>query len=281
MEGGPPLLLDKCALQSLSRAEAGAIPHCFAVNIPPILTLEILADLKKEKDLVKEKNPQHEVQTLAHKLALFDHSNNTHYRVLIEGELLGYQVEMRGVPILSGGTRVDMPDGTYGIVFDEHPDRARYRRWAEGTFLSEDETEATQWRQYSAKFNIQKLQVDLARKAKEIPAPPDLSTARKQVDLFLAKAPQFGHVTTIFALFNFSQSVREKVTLRWRKLAPHSLESYAPFCLHVLRVPSAPAYRIVHSKPSSAQTQAAWPLVQHAAETLPAHPLSLSPAPQI
>lgn len=68
MSGGPILLLDKCALQALSRAEVKALPHCFTINIPPILTQEIQGDLKKKKGLGKHGDSQMEVQTLAEKL---------------------------------------------------------------------------------------------------------------------------------------------------------------------------------------------------------------------
>jgi hypothetical protein len=89
MSGGPILMLDKCALQALSAAEVAALPRCFTINVPPILTLEILADLKKEKGLGKHGDSQKEVQTLADKLlGLFDHENNAHYRVMMEGELV-------------------------------------------------------------------------------------------------------------------------------------------------------------------------------------------------
>jgi len=44
----PIILLDKSVLQSLSREEAEKLSSHFFVNLPPVLIVEILADLRKE-----------------------------------------------------------------------------------------------------------------------------------------------------------------------------------------------------------------------------------------
>jgi hypothetical protein len=103
MTGGPVLLLDKCGLQGLSATEVASLPRCLTVNLPAILTLEILGDLKRRR----AGKAQRPVQSLADKLiGLFDHENNVHYRLMMEGELVGHTVPMNGVPIISGARKI-------------------------------------------------------------------------------------------------------------------------------------------------------------------------------
>jgi hypothetical protein len=254
---GPPLMLDKCALQSLSRHEAEALPHCFTVNVPPILTLEVLADLKKRKDLVKDKDPQHEVKILADKLlALFDHNNNAHYRYMMKAELHGHKIPMTGSPVLAGGHIVPMSDGASGIVFEEHPDRARYRRWQSGRFTPEDDAEASQWREMSSKLSFEKIKAELMKKAKRLPKASSLKEARDHIDYYFQTAPQFMLLSTMLDWFRFSNKVRAVARHRWLMERPESFEKFAPFCCHVLRVTFMHtiglSYNLISTKPTNA-----------------------------
>ena len=54
---GPTLMCDKSSLQSLNPQELNALRRYYALNVPPILVTEILADLKKEgeSDLARQK----------------------------------------------------------------------------------------------------------------------------------------------------------------------------------------------------------------------------------
>ncbi len=45
---GPIIILDKSSLQALSKKELVLLNKLYFVNIPPVLTIEILADLKKK-----------------------------------------------------------------------------------------------------------------------------------------------------------------------------------------------------------------------------------------
>ncbi|MBI5395254.1 MAG: hypothetical protein HZA91_08170, partial [Verrucomicrobia bacterium] len=107
---GPTILLDKCALQSLGREEINSLASTFCVNAPPILIEEIVADLKKSKGLMKD--ARHEVEVLARKLraCLGSIYINVHYRVLCEGEVLGYEVKMDRLTLIGGGKRVMLPE---------------------------------------------------------------------------------------------------------------------------------------------------------------------------
>jgi hypothetical protein len=52
--GGPILILDKSALQSLSKREMWRLRKHFSLNVPPILIAEILGDLAKSDAAQRE-----------------------------------------------------------------------------------------------------------------------------------------------------------------------------------------------------------------------------------
>jgi hypothetical protein len=55
---GPILILDKSALQSLSRREVWRLRKHFSLNVPPILIAEILGDLAKADGLHPENSAE-------------------------------------------------------------------------------------------------------------------------------------------------------------------------------------------------------------------------------
>src|SRR5438046_2679065 len=105
---GPILNCDKSTLQGLGRQELNMLRRYFFLNIPPILLVEIMADLKKSPDPAKSKE---EVRNLAEKLVPACCAVNVEARQLIRGELRGYKVAMDGRPCLAGGNPVRSADG--------------------------------------------------------------------------------------------------------------------------------------------------------------------------
>ena len=51
---GPPLMLDKSSLQTLSHDEMDILRRYFSLVVPPVILVEILGDLKKESTKAKE-----------------------------------------------------------------------------------------------------------------------------------------------------------------------------------------------------------------------------------
>jgi hypothetical protein len=237
MSGGPILLLDKCALQALSRAEVKALPHCFTINIPPILTQEIQGDLKKKKGLGKHGDSQMEVQTLAEKLIfLFDPDNNVHYRPLLQSELIGNHIEMRGVPVIQGAQKVPLGDGKYGIFIDEHPDQSRYRRWSEGKYTPEEHRQAAQWREWSKGLNIETLLPLLRKRAESVGNPRTFPETLHIVDTLLSATSQEQFVRVLLRLCSFDHQTEMATLNRWNHTQFKTLDCFAPYGKFVLRV---------------------------------------------
>ena len=161
---GPATLLDKNSLQSLSGDEIKGLAQTFYVNAPPVLVSEIIAELKKERGVMKDAT--HEVAVLAKKMraCLGDMFINAHYRHLCEGELLGHRFIIDGRPVLSGAKRVNLPSGGFGLYYPEHPGQGRLRRLADGNINSDDEVFASKWRAASDSVNIDSL-VRLAKQS--------------------------------------------------------------------------------------------------------------------
>src|SRR5439155_8481505 len=100
---GPVIVCDKSTVQALSRDELSALRRYYSLNIPPVLLVEILGDLKKHADAAAGRD---EVRMLADKLVPACSAVNMDFRKLIRGELAGYQVAMDGRPVLPGGKHV-------------------------------------------------------------------------------------------------------------------------------------------------------------------------------
>jgi hypothetical protein len=123
---GPHLICDKSTLQSLSRQELDALRRYYSLNVPPVLIMEILGDLKKASDVAANREM---VQELANKILPACSAVNVEFRQMILGEIAGYSVEMRGVPAIGGGRQVVSASGKKGIVFDESPEKGALLRW--------------------------------------------------------------------------------------------------------------------------------------------------------
>lgn len=116
---GPSLLLDKSTLQSLSHDEMGVLRRYFSLVVPPILLVEILADLKKQPN--GDRNPS--VQALARRIVPSSSLPVLpNYREIIRAELTGTRVAMDHRPLLLGGQGVRSADGKRGTVIEASGD---------------------------------------------------------------------------------------------------------------------------------------------------------------
>src|ERR1700720_1064456 len=175
---------------------------------------------------------------------------------MMKAELSGHEIPMTGSPVVAGGQLVSLPGGPSAIMFEEHPDRARYRRWCARTFTPQDEAEAADWRRMSSKLSFEKIKTELSRKVKHLPKASSLKEARVHLDTYFATAPQFMLLSTLLELFQFSNKIRAVARQRWAALRPSTLAQFAPFCSHVLRVTFMHtvglAYGLVTTKPTNA-----------------------------
>src|SRR6266478_4426934 len=100
---GPILLCDKSTIQGLSATELNMLRRNYSLNIPPVLLMEILADLRKAENI---ETGQTEVQRLANKLVPACSYVNVGFRDMVIGEIHGHKVPGDGRPILRAGKSV-------------------------------------------------------------------------------------------------------------------------------------------------------------------------------
>jgi len=152
MSMGPITSFDKSALQALSMDEAVWFDTFYLANITPLFCVETLADLNKVD--TKCRPPEQVVGNLAAKTPLGGRPN-VHHATLFEGELLGYSLEMRGVPVLDPGQAVANAGGQTGIMFAQAPEAEALARWQRREFLETARLFARGWRRMLSGIDLQ------------------------------------------------------------------------------------------------------------------------------
>src|SRR5262245_46669114 len=122
---GPILFCDKSTVQGLSGAELNMLRRKYSMVVPPVLLMEILADLRKADDI---ETGQAEVQRLATKLVPACAFVNVGFRDLVLGEIHGHKVPGDGRPILRGGKSVKL-GAQSGMIFEPPPEEEALLRW--------------------------------------------------------------------------------------------------------------------------------------------------------
>ncbi|MCZ6905225.1 MAG: hypothetical protein O7F56_06120, partial [Acidobacteria bacterium] len=148
---GPIILFDKSVLQSLSIDEAVWLDTFYFPCITPLFFVETLADLKKE--VQKGRSPEEVVGNLAEKTPIGG-GINVHHQTLCVSELLGRGVELRRVPVVSGGKPVTTGDGRRAVVFDPPPETEALKRWEERDFLEVEHQFARAWRDALSEIDL-------------------------------------------------------------------------------------------------------------------------------
>jgi len=151
---GPILLCDKSTVQGLSSAELNMLRRNYSLMIPPVLLMEILADLQKADDI---ETGQAEVQRLATKLVPACSFVNVGFRDLVLGEIHGHKVPGDGRPILRGGKSVKSGIQT-GMIFEPPQEEEALLRWQRGSFLDAEKLLAAEWRRVSRAIDLEAMQ---------------------------------------------------------------------------------------------------------------------------
>jgi hypothetical protein len=153
---GPSLILDKSAVEAMSRDDVRVQQEYFYTVITPILVSEICADIQKLRD---GKCDESKVRSLAKKANPLDSVVTGDWRILCKAELLGRgRVEIgrqhsRRAVVL-GGHFVPIGDGKKASWLEPQPEAMALLRWSGGTCTSNDETYATRWRETTKKIDL-------------------------------------------------------------------------------------------------------------------------------
>jgi hypothetical protein len=229
---GPILILDKSALQGLSRREVWRLRRHFSLNIPPILIAEILGDLAKA-----DSSQRDQVIYLARKLPAIDQYANEHYLKLCLGSLTGMVFEMRGVPVLSGGIPIQTKSGERGIFFDATPEQLALLRWSEGDFTVTEHAVAELWRGMIPEIDLEAYRHRLNKYYLLIPSAADFHELALAVNsLIRNRSAQEPLLNFLLDECHTPDVLRNLILLKWRLNGCPDIRDYAPYAVHCLRV---------------------------------------------
>lgn len=140
---GPLTLFDKSFLEMLSKDEAVIFDCLFSTIICPVFFAEALADLSKTGGRAA---PEKLVSDIADKTPVMHSYPNVNHHALLESELAGSGLDLRGVPHLAHGKFTLDSSGRKSIVYNESPEADAFSRWQDHKFQEVERTFAADWR---------------------------------------------------------------------------------------------------------------------------------------
>jgi hypothetical protein len=224
-------------MQLLSREEARWFTHFFRGVITPVFLIESLSNLAKE--FPDKRDPNKVVAAMAAKVHDMGSLPNVPHTELIAMNLRGYEVEMRGAPIVGGGKRVQAANGEWGVFIDETPEEKALRRWQSGEFDEAERAQAAGWRVTSKSFDLQALVRSLKASKQQQADLSNLTLAdvKRAVDLFHGDpAAQFRTLNSAFEAFAVDPKGRAAIKRKWVALGRPHISRFAPYAYFALRL---------------------------------------------
>ena len=231
------VILDKSTFQSLSRDELVRLCYYYKHNIPPVLTMEILGDLKKEA--ADGKAPSEErVKDFAKKLFPSDTIVNVHYTFLIEDALVGGDPpSLDGRPNINVKPPVVSSSGQKGFIVDESEEEKAIYNWREGNFSLADKVLSELWRTTTTNESVLKnlknrLSGSFPTKIK------DFEELNRLVDEHIS-SPGNQQNLLIYLMETYlshKSDIAVQVWQRWIREGMPPLKKFAPYAFHCLKV---------------------------------------------
>jgi hypothetical protein len=234
MAAGPITIFDKSALQGLNVDEACLFGNFYRINITPVFFVETLADL--EKEVAAGRTPEQVVGTIAHKTSGMYCDPNVHHQLMCFSDLGREPIDMRGVPVVSGGRPVES-GGKRGIVFSQAPEVEALQRWRRSEFLAVERKTARRWREVLTQLDLQTLYERFRPLMKGANAPRDFGEIRTVVDSVLGN-PTAGEslLHSAFGMLAIPYEFWGAIFERWKAAGKPPLTIFAPYAAHVVSV---------------------------------------------
>jgi hypothetical protein len=232
---GPITLFDKSFVEMLNIDEAAIFDCLYSSIICPIFYTEVLADLSKEPP--GQRTAERIVADVAKKTPIMHSTPNVLHTTICMSELAGNPVEMRRVPVRSGGKPVRRADGTVGVIYDEAPEAKAFNRWQHGKFREIERDYASVWRAQlleSDDASTSKLTRQILAITNE---PRNLAEAMEIARLVLqGDGQRFLTLKTAYALLGLDRAQFNRVQARWVAAGRPRLTQFAPYTAHCLLV---------------------------------------------
>ncbi len=231
---GPIIILDKSALQSLSFDEIITLHKYYFLNIAPVLTIEILGDLKKPS---KNTLSEEKVTELANKLLPLDSAINVYYMKPLIGSLLGYDIKMDGRPHITAGNPVQTSDGKRGIIIEETPEEKALFRWKNGEFTEAERILAERWRESTRGIDLERLKNLLKDAYSTKLRFKNLQELKRYLDeLLMNSAFQVTLLKLLIFEFNLSNDIAQKIFFKWETEGYKLIKEFAPYAFYCISV---------------------------------------------
>lgn len=228
-------LFDKSFVQSLTVDESVWFERFFYPVVCPIFYVETLADLSKKAR--GDRTAEAEVRIIADKFPETSGSPCAdHFRMAALNIVGVFQLPMDGRIPRSGGRSVS-GGNRVGVVFDEAPEVAAFRRWKSQEFYEVERQFAAGWR---AALNATDLtQIGAALRASGLNARSckTLAEAKRLTDgLIQAADKAFDRLHFAVEFFGIGPQHHKRVIESWELAGKPPLHEYAPYAAFVLTV---------------------------------------------
>lgn len=229
------IIIDKSTFQSLSFEELYRLSCYYKHIITPVLTMEILGDLKKE--VQEGKTPSSErVKDFANKLFPMETIVNSHYKAILKGELLGTHVSFDGRPHVDIKKAVASESGMKGFIIKESEEEKSIYKWREGNFTEADHELSALWRMTTTQEDL----LERLKKSLKSDTSPKFANF-EELDKFVSEVlndPAIQEYLLINLLENYDIDAFTGVQIfgRWNQLGKPLIKEFAPYAFHCLRV---------------------------------------------
>ncbi|MCU0421656.1 MAG: SEC-C domain-containing protein [Bacteroidia bacterium] len=248
------ITIDKSTFQQLNFDELRWLSHYYKHNIPPVLVMEVLGDLKKEFTAGK-KPPEARVKDFAMKLFPVETVINQHYKNLIIQDLTTENLNMDGRPVVGIKKAVQSDSGQKGFVIEETEEEKAIYKWKEGFFSDADYTLSSLWRETTTQEDLLINLKDLLQK-KSLPRFTTVETLWNYTkeEIMFSKNQEF-LLKFIIELYGIPPVAGVEIFGRWALAGMPDIKTFAPYAFHCLSVDSlflnGLACGLIHTRPTN------------------------------
>jgi hypothetical protein len=229
------IIIDKSTFQSFSFGELYRLTCYYKHVITPVLTMEILGDLKKDTSKGSTL-PEVRVKDFARKLFPSNSVVNLHYKQLIKGNLEGISIVMARKPIVGVNKFVASSTGQKGYIVQETDEEKSIHKWKIGNFSDADKELSSLWR-------VSTTNEDLLTRLKETLKTPssvplkDFAELNQLVDEhILNTANQQALLLALLQNYDIDAGTSVNILGRWIQEGKPLIKDFAPYAFHCLKV---------------------------------------------
>jgi hypothetical protein len=228
-------LFDKSFVQSLTVDESVWFDRFFYAVVCPIFYVETLADLSKKPR--GDRTADGEVRIIADK---FPEMSGTpcadHFNMAVSNILGVFQPPMDGRIPRSGGRNV-WDGNRVGIVFDESPEMAAFRRWQNQEFYEVERRFAAGWRAALDVTDLTQIAAALRGAGLNTQSCKTLADVKHLADELIQSGDKaFDRLRFAVEFFGIGPQHHKQIVQNWSLSGKPPLHEYAPYAAFVLTI---------------------------------------------